>query len=76
LNRKYIFWTFMATMEMAAISKMSNPKCTYTNQRWIFFFYFPTKFLQFKGVGLGYGRQLYFHCLLKFMVICAFENPP
>jgi hypothetical protein len=30
----------------------------------------------FKGVGLEYGRQLYFHCLLKYMVICAFENPP
>ena len=29
-----------------------------------------------KGVGLGYGRQLYFHCLLKYMVICAFENSP
>ena len=29
-----------------------------------------------KGVGLGYGRQLYFHFLLKYMVICAFENPP
>ena len=29
----------------------------------------------FKGVGLGYGRQLYFHCLLKYMVISAFENP-
>jgi hypothetical protein len=40
------------------------------------FFYFPTIFLQFKGVGLRYGRQLYFHCLLKYMVICAFENPP
>ena len=30
----------------------------------------------FKGVGLEYSRQLYFHCLLKYMVICAFENPP
>ena len=30
----------------------------------------------FKGVGLRYGRQLYCHCLLKYMVICAFENPP
>ena len=30
----------------------------------------------FKGVGLGYGRQLYFHCLLQYMVICAFENSP
>ena len=29
-----------------------------------------------KGVGLGYGRQLYVQCLLKYMVICAFENPP
>jgi hypothetical protein len=29
-----------------------------------------------KGVGLGYGRQLCFHCLLKYMVICAFENSP
>ena len=29
-----------------------------------------------KGVGLGYGRQLYFQCLLKYMVICAFDNPP
>jgi hypothetical protein len=29
----------------------------------------------FKGVGLGYGRQLCFQCLLKYMVICAFENP-
>jgi len=28
-----------------------------------------------KGAGLGYGRTLYFHCLLKYMVICAFENP-
>ena len=30
---------------------------------------------EFKGVGLGYERQLYFQCLLKYMVICAFENP-
>ena len=30
----------------------------------------------YKGVGLGYGRWLHFHCLLKYMVICAFENPP
>jgi hypothetical protein len=22
-----------------------------------------------------FGRQLYFHCPLKYMVICAFENP-
>jgi hypothetical protein len=29
-----------------------------------------------KGVGLGYGRQLYFRFLLKYMVICAFENHP
>jgi hypothetical protein len=29
-----------------------------------------------KGVDLGYGRQLYFRCLLKYMVICAFENHP
>ena len=29
-----------------------------------------------KGVGLGYGRKLYFQCLLKYMVICAFDNPP
>jgi hypothetical protein len=29
-----------------------------------------------KGVGLGYGRQLYVRCLLKYMVICAFENHP
>ena len=31
---------------------------------------------EFKGVGLGYERQLYFQCLLKYMVICAFDNPP
>ena len=31
---------------------------------------------ELKGVGLGYRRQLYFHCLLKYMVICAFENSP
>jgi hypothetical protein len=30
----------------------------------------------FKGVGLGYGRQLYFQCLLKYMVVCALDNPP
>ena len=30
----------------------------------------------FKGVGLGYGRHLCFQCLLKYMVICALENPP
>ena len=30
----------------------------------------------FKDVGLGYGRHLYFQCLLKYMVICAFENHP
>ena len=29
-----------------------------------------------KGVGLGYGRQLYVRFLLKYMVICAFENHP
>ena len=29
-----------------------------------------------KGVGLRYGRLLYFQCLLKYMIICAFENPP
>jgi hypothetical protein len=28
------------------------------------------------GVGLGYRRQLYCHCLLKYMVICAFKNHP
>ena len=33
-----------------------------------------TKTLQ--GVGLGYGRQLYFQCLLKYLVICAFEDSP
>jgi predicted acetyltransferase len=33
-------------------------------------------FFRLKGVGLGYGRQLYFHCLLKYMVICVFENSP
>ena len=33
------------------------------------------KFMVLKGVDLGYGRQLYFQCLLKYMVICAFENP-
>jgi len=31
---------------------------------------------QIKGVGLGYGRQLYFQDLLKYMGICAFYNPP
>ena len=30
----------------------------------------------FKGVGLRYGRQLYFHCLLNYMVTRAFEIPP
>jgi hypothetical protein len=34
------------------------------------------QWLKIKGVGLGYGRQLYFQCLLKYMVICAFDNPP
>ena len=34
------------------------------------------KISQFKGVGLGYGRKLYFQCLLKYMVICAFDNLP
>jgi hypothetical protein len=34
------------------------------------------KIMRLKDVGLGYGRQLYFHCLLKYMVICAFENSP
>ena len=29
-----------------------------------------------KGVGLRYGRLLYFQCLIKYMIICAFENPP
>jgi hypothetical protein len=28
-----------------------------------------------KGVCLGFGRQLYFHCFLTYMVICAFESP-
>jgi hypothetical protein len=27
------------------------------------------------SVGLGYGRQLYFQCLLKYMIICAFDSP-
>jgi hypothetical protein len=31
---------------------------------------------RFKGVGLRNGRQLYVQCLLKYIVICAFENPP
>jgi hypothetical protein len=25
---------------------------------------------------MGYGRQLYFQDLLKYIVICAFDNPP
>ena len=29
-----------------------------------------------KGVVVGYGIQLYLHCLLKYMVICALENIP
>ena len=29
-----------------------------------------------KDVGLGYGRQLYCHCLLKYMLTCSFENSP
>jgi hypothetical protein len=29
-----------------------------------------------KGVVVGYGIQLYLHCLLKYMVICALENTP
>jgi hypothetical protein len=33
-------------------------------------------FISFKVVGLGYGRYLYFQCLLKYMIICAFENSP
>ena len=32
--------------------------------------------MTFKGVGLGYGRQLNVQCLLKYMAICAFYNPP
>jgi len=32
--------------------------------------------MHIKGVGLGYGTQLYFQCLLKYMVICAFDSPP
>jgi hypothetical protein len=31
---------------------------------------------QFKEVGLGYGRYLYFQCLLKYMSIRAFGNSP
>jgi hypothetical protein len=30
----------------------------------------------FKGVALRYGRQLYFHCLLNYMVTRVFEIPP
>jgi len=32
------------------------------------------KYILVKGVGRGYVRQYYVHCLLKNMVICALEN--
>ena len=35
-----------------------------------------TKYDGVKGVGLGYGRQPYFRCFLKYMIICAFANFP
>ena len=37
---------------------------------------FKSKYERLQGVDLEYERQLYFQCLLKYMVFCAFDNPP